>query len=66
VVATNVIGTAEAVGRENAIDLGEGFVDRFTTRAVQLLQGGIDQRLPAGVSWTETAKKENAIYHRYI
>jgi len=66
VVATNVIGTAEAVGRENAIDLGEGFVDRFTTRAVQLLQGGIDQRLPAEVSWTETAKKENAIYHRYI
>jgi len=66
VVATNVIGTAEAVGRENAIDLGEGFVDRFTTRAVQLLQGGIEQRLPAEVSWSETAKKENAIYHQYI
>ncbi len=66
VVATNVIGTAEAVGRDNAIDLGERFVDRFTDRAVQLLQGGIEQILPKEVSWSETAIKENAIYHQYI
>ena len=66
VVATNVIGTAEAVGRENAIDLGDNFVDRFTDRAVQLLQGGTEQKLPKEVSWTETAIKENAIYHQYI
>ena len=66
VVATNVIGTAEAVGRDNAIDLGEGFVDRFTTRAAQLLEGGIEQQLPPEVSWTATAAKENAIYHQYI
>jgi len=66
VVATNVIGTAEAVGRDNAIDLGERFVDRFTDRAVQLLQGDIEQILPKEVSWAETAIKENAIYHKYI
>lgn len=66
VVATNVIGTTEAVGRENAIDLGDNFVDRFTTRAVQLLQGDIEQTLPAEVSWARTADKENAIYHQYI
>ena len=66
VVATNVIGTAEAVGRENAIDLGENFVDRFTTRAVQLLSGNIDQQLPPEVSWTATAIKENRIYHQYL
>ena len=66
VVATNVIGTAEAVGRENAIDLGDGFVDRFTDRAVRLLEGNIDQQLPPEVSWTATAIKENAIYHQYI
>lgn len=66
VVATNVIGTAEAVGRENAIDLGDNFVDRFTDRAVTLLQGGIEQQLPPEVSWTVTADKENAIYHQYI
>ena len=66
VVATNVIGTAEAVGRENAIDLGDNFVDRFTDRAVQLLQGNIEQKLPPEVSWTATAIKENDIYHKYL
>ena len=66
VVATNVIGTAEAIGRDNAIDFGENFVDRFTTRAVQLLQGDIEQTLPAEVSWTATAIKENDIYNRYL
>ena len=66
VVATNVIGTAEAVGRENAIDLGDNFVDRFTTRAVELLRGGIDQQLPPEVSWTATADKENRIYHQFL
>ena len=66
VVATNVIGTAEAVGLENAIDLGENFVDRFTTRAIQLLSGNIDQQLPPEVSWTATAIKENRIYHQYL
>ena len=66
VVATNVIGTAEAVGRENAIDLGDNFVDRFTDRAVQLLQGDIEQKLPPEVSWKATAIKENSIYHKYI
>ena len=66
VVATNVIGTAEAVGRENAIDIGDNFVDRFTDRAVQLLQGKIEQKLPPEVSWTATAIKENDIYHKYL
>lgn len=66
VVATNVIGTAEAVGRENAIDLGENFVDRFTSRAVQLLHGNIKQELPPEVSWTATAEKENRIYQQYL
>lgn len=66
VVATNVIGTAEAVGRENAIDLGDNFVDRFTDRAVQLLQSNIEQELPPEVSWTATAIKENDIYHKYL
>ena len=66
VVATNVIGTAEAVGRENAIDLGDHFVDRFTDRAVALLGGGIDQQLPPEVSWTATAEKEKRIYQKYL
>ena len=66
VVATNVIGTAEAVGHDNAIDLGDNFVDRFTARAVELLSGDIEQQLPPKVSWTATALKENEIYHQYL
>ena len=66
VVATNVIGTAEAVGRENAIDLGDNFVDRFTDRAVLLLRGGVEQKLPPEVSWTATAEKEKRIYQKYL
>jgi glycosyltransferase involved in cell wall biosynthesis len=66
VVATNVIGTAEAVGRDNAIDLGDDFIERFTNRGAQLLEGNIDQQLPPEVSWTATAVKENKIYQSYI
>jgi len=66
VVATNVIGTAEAVGRDNAIDLGDNFIERFTNRGAQLLEGNIDQQLPPEVSWTATAVKENKIYQSYI
>lgn len=66
VVATNVIGTAEAVGRDNAIDLGDRFVERFTARAVELLGGDIVQQLPPEVSWKATAIKENRIYHQFL
>jgi len=66
VVATDVIGTAEAVGRDNAVALGEGFVDRFTDRAVVLLRDDVAQTLPADVSWQATAVKEDAIYRQHL
>ena len=66
VVASNVGGSAEVVGRDNAIDLGDNFIDRFTTRAVELLKGDIDQELPTELTWTATAEKENRIYHLYL
>ena len=66
VIASNVGGSAEAVGRDNAIDLGENFVDRFTSRAVELLKGDIEQQVPQEMNWTATAEKENRIYHQYL
>ena len=66
VVASNVGGSAEAVGHDNAINLGDNFIDRFTTRAVELLRGEIDQKLPPELTWTATAEKENRIYHQYL
>ena len=66
VIASNVGGSAEAVGRDNAIDLGENFVDRFTSRAVELLKGDIVQQVPQDMNWVATAEKENRIYHQYL
>jgi len=66
VVATDVIGTAEAVGRDNAIALGDNFIERFTDRATQLLTSDVEQSLPADVSWAATAVKEDAIYRKHL
>ena len=62
VVATNVGGTAEGIGRENAIDLDDSFLDNFTNRAVEMLEGRVQQSLPQHMSWEATARKENEIY----
>jgi len=66
VVATDVIGTAEAVGRDNAIALGDNFIERFTDRAAQLLTSDVEQSLPADVSWAATAVKEDSIYRQHL
>lgn len=62
VVASDVVGTAEGIGRENAIALGDGFIERLTDRAVEMLQGKVQQSLPSEISWEATAIKENKIY----
>lgn len=66
VVASNVVGTAEGIGRDNAIDIDEHFIDRFTSRAVMMLNGKVQQSLPPHISWEATAIKENEIYSTYI
>lgn len=62
VVASNVVGTAEGIGRENAIDIDEHFLENFTDRAIEMLQGKVKQSLPPHISWEATAQKENNIY----
>lgn len=62
VVASDVVGTAEGIGRDNAIPLGDDFVECLTNRAVEMLQGKVQQSLPADISWEATAIKENKIY----
>ncbi|MBO4871714.1 MAG: glycosyltransferase [Muribaculaceae bacterium] len=66
VVATNVVGTAEGIGRENAVDIDEHFMENFTDRAVAMLQGRVQQQLPPDVSWEATAQKENDIYRKLM
>ena len=66
VVASDVVGTAEGIGRDNAIPIDERFIDRLTDRAVQMLRGEVQQSLPPDISWEATAVKENEIYQRLV
>ncbi len=66
VTASNVVGTAECIGIENAFDLDARFIDNITNRAVEMLQGKVSQRLPADMSWEATAVKENDIYQNLM
>lgn len=62
VVASDVIGTAEGIGRENAVPIDGNFVERLTDRAVEMLEGRVTQRLPRQVSWEATAVREAEAY----
>lgn len=66
VVASDVVGTAEGIGKDNAISLDEHFVEHLTDRAVLMLEGKVEQALPPEVSWTVTAEKENKIYEQFL
>ncbi|MBP5497871.1 MAG: glycosyltransferase [Muribaculaceae bacterium] len=59
VVASDVGGTAEAVGKENTFPLVDGFIDRLSQRGAQMLCEKIEQKLPDEISWDATARKEN-------
>lgn len=67
VVASDVVGTAEAIGKDNAIDIHDPhFVERVAARAVQMLRGEVSQQLPPHISWEATARKELAIYQEAL
>ena len=66
VVASDVVGTAEAIGKENAFALDEHFIDNVSERAAQMLRGEVTQSLPAQVSWAATARKEWSIIAPYV
>ncbi len=62
VVASRVVGTAEAVGEENTVPLDDNLPQAMAARAVEMLQGKVTQTLPPAVSWDATARIENEIY----
>ncbi len=62
VVASNVVGTAEAVGVENTVPLDENLPQAMASRAIEMLEGKVEQQLPPEVSWEATAKIENEVY----
>ena len=66
VVATDVMGTAEAVGRENAVALDDHLVENMSRRAVEMLQGGVLQMVPPSMNWESTAQREFEVYEAAI
>lgn len=65
-VATDTVSTAEGIGRDNVFKLDGDFIDNISSRAAEMLARHIDQPLPDECSCAATAKKENAIYQRYL
>lgn len=65
-VASDIVSTAEGVGKDNAFKLDDHFIDNIANCAVQMLDTHIEQHLPSYCSCAYTAEKENAIYHRYL
>lgn len=61
-VASNVVGTAEAVGIENTVPLDDNLTRAMAKRAVEMLNGEVAQTLPEAVSWEATAAIEKEIY----
>lgn len=66
VVASQVAGTAEAIGKENCFELNDHFVERLAARAEEMLAGKVKQEVPEQCYWEKTALKEHEIYRRYL
>ena len=58
VVGSDVGGTAEIVGKDNVVSLGDGFVDGMAEKISHLLVCPTAQVVPSEMSWTAAALKE--------
>lgn len=58
VVGSDVGGISEVIGKDNAVPLGDGFVEQVSIKAVAMLENPIVQEVPPQLDWTATAAKE--------
>ena len=61
----NVVGSAaggipEAIGKENTVPFGEGFIDEFACKVVKYLESPVPQGMSGTHSWREAGEKELA------
>lgn len=67
VVASDVGGIKEAIGIDNVVALGDDFVQRFSKRVVDILEGGSAlPKIPDEFHWQRTAGKEIKICNNII
>ena len=67
VVASDVGGIKEVLGEENVIMLGDNFIERFSSRVVELLNTHSPApKVPQQFDWQMTSNAENEIYTRIL
>ena len=67
VVASDVGGIKEAIGVDNVVALGDDFVQRFSKRVVDILEGGCSlPKIPDEFNWQRTSDKEMKICNNII
>lgn len=67
VVGSNVGGIQESIGEENCFDLDNDFVNKISTRAIEILETGEKPKaLSKDFSWESTLQKEIAVYNKIL
>lgn len=61
VVASDVGGIAECIGKDNVVQLGCNFVNEIVKRIIFLLENNVSQTFPADYDWETTSNKEYEI-----
>lgn len=61
VAGSDAGGIPEVIGDENAVPLGDGFIEGLSDKALSMLRNPRPQSLPQELDWTSTASKELAV-----
>lgn len=66
VIGSNVGGIAESIGDKNVVDLGNDFIECFSRKCIDALNGKYLVQLNEELNWEKTAEKEIEIYKSII
>ena len=58
VVGSDVGGISEVIGKDNTVPLGDGFVEKLSAKAAEMLKTPVKQEIPSQLDWSATAAKE--------
>lgn len=62
VVGSDVGGIPEAIGKDNTVETGDNFIERFANKCISVLDGHWMPFVNKELDWDSTAQKEYAIY----
>lgn len=65
-VGSNTGGIPEVIGDDNVFDLSDSFVDKTSSRVVEMLKGNVKQEVGPFFNWDMTAIKEMSFYKKAL